>query len=117
MSRGKRIRIVAGGTSYLLTRLRDEEYQAFHQQSLCLEEDLGFQTRLWLHLQAGGEGISFGEWYATLKSLTGESGRLFDTWKGSFVFPFLLKLGDNRRPPPCCEFTIIGIACISVFAG
>ena len=70
---------------------RDIEPQAMpsprtglHRRSLAIMDDYGYD----MHYRFAGKRLDLAQLYLALRKLTGESGRWFDDYKGSFSFPF-----------------------------
>src|SRR5689334_16330657 len=82
------------GLACRLTRLDDAGFANLLRRSLAIEEDYGFEVRFFLALAERRDALNFAQAYLALRETAGESGRLFDDWKGSFSFPFAL---DVRR--------------------
>ncbi len=89
--------LTVGEQTYYLTRLGDYEFHALRQHSIAIKEDLGFSLRFFLSLHERGEELNFAQVHAALAHLTGESGRTFDPYKGSFSFPFELRFTREGR--------------------
>ncbi len=75
-----------------LVRLADSEFLDLRQRSIAIQSDTGFELRLFLSLRETRQDLNFAQVYLALKSLSGESSRYFDEWKGSFSFPFSLDI-------------------------
>ncbi len=73
-----------------VTRISDQRYVDLRRRSLCIEPDYS----LWLELtslhQQDDSWVELARFYAMFSEAFGESGNVFDDWKGSFNFAFLL---------------------------
>jgi hypothetical protein len=91
------IEFEVGSLGYQLTRLGDGEFLELHTRSLAIADDHGFYLSLYWQAEERGRRLGFAQCYAALRTLCGESGRWFDDWKGSFAFPFRLRVSKGSR--------------------
>jgi hypothetical protein len=89
-----------GDRHYRLVRLNDSEFGALLRRSLPIEENHGPDLQFYLAMRALQNQLNLAEAYLVLKDWTGESGRLFDDWKGSFTFPFALDVIKSDQSFP-----------------
>lgn len=76
---------------YRLLQVNDSEYRRLGKHSIVIEEDYGFYMAFERFLaQYNTEKLNHAQLYVALKQLCGESGELFDHWKSSYAFLFLL---------------------------
>ncbi|MFN8576927.1 MAG: hypothetical protein U0354_08715 [Candidatus Sericytochromatia bacterium] len=80
--------------NYSFVRINDEQYINFAKNSISIEEDYVFMMYLYRQDTIFSD---FAKFYVTLKELTGESGNLYDEWKGAFSFPFLISFSKNNK--------------------
>jgi len=85
------------GIPYQLTRLSDVEYRKLRQNSLAIAEDYSLLYSFYKGWEHSCRELGLAPVYVTLKELCGESGQLFDEWKGSFSFPFLFEQTKEQR--------------------
>lgn len=78
-------------SSYQLWRLTTEEYTRLRENSFPIRENFKFYLDLYLDEQRHGK-FNLAKIYVTLEYLFGPSDNYFDSWKGSFNFPLLLKV-------------------------
>lgn len=88
MDRSRPLNIRVENTHCRLTRLDDDRYVQLAGNSVPIKEDIGFQMDLILHDRRRGKHVSLGEYYAAFEAVFGESGQLYDDYKGAFSFPF-----------------------------
>jgi hypothetical protein len=83
------------GITYRLTRLSDGEFIDSMRRSLAIQDDYHFLIGLFLTNE--NDNLNFAEIQIVLSEKFGPSGKYFDTYKGSFSFPFALDVirGDN----------------------
>ncbi len=83
------------GITYRLTRLSDGEFIDSMRRSLAIQDD--YQFLIGLFLTNENDNLNFAEIQIVLSEKFGPSGKYFDTYKGSFSFPFALDVirGDN----------------------
>jgi len=88
------INIKCEGQPYKVIRLNDHQYHKLASTSIPIEDD-------YLHIIClnRGEGIfsNCAKLYVALKLLFGESGSLYDDYKGSFAFPFLILFKKKKK--------------------
>ncbi len=81
--------------TYRLRRLSDGEYADLRRSTIAIE-----RVPFWIEDELRGRTeLSLGEFYASMKSLFGERGRLFDQWKCTFSFPLALDVRGVARSP------------------
>ncbi|PKO20955.1 MAG: hypothetical protein CVU38_17390 [Chloroflexi bacterium HGW-Chloroflexi-1] len=84
-----------------LLRLDDNAYRRLRQHSIPISENHALYWELEFPLQREpskkDERLSLPKAYVALKTLFGESGGDFDDWKGSFAFPFFLKVARGDQ--------------------
>jgi len=96
--KNKVINIEFRGNHYTLERLDDRKYYELWKNSLAIADDYGFYLHFYLDLERqGGENLNLAQIYVALEKLCGESGKSFDDWKGSFSFPFFLKVSKGGQ--------------------
>lgn len=82
--------------TYTLIRLNDRQYKELKRNAVPISEDFEYSRFI-----CRADGIIFNslpKMYVTLRTLFGESGVLYDEWKGSFWFPFLVSFKkDGER--------------------
>ena len=93
----KCIKCELAGVHYTLTRLDDGTYHNLWQNSLAIEDDYGFYMTFARLMAREGRKLNFAQMYVALKELCGESSNIFDNWKSSFLFPFLLEVAKADR--------------------
>ena len=89
---GKVIQLKVDDIHYTLTRLYDRQHYTLQRRSLVIADDYGFYMHFYNDMRSLGQALNFAQVYVALQSLCGESGILFDEWKSSYTFPFLLKV-------------------------
>jgi hypothetical protein len=77
---------------YCFWRLSEDEYEQLRQNSLPIKIDGFLLLDLWLAERYNPERLTLPKALITLEYLFGKSSDWFDTWKGSFSFPLLLRL-------------------------
>ncbi len=84
------------GITYRLTRLSDGEFIDLMRKSLAIQDDYRFLIEL--HMTNENDNLNFAEIQIILSEQFGPSGKYFDTYKGSFSFPFALDVvrGENQ---------------------
>lgn len=82
---------------YELYRLDDEQYSYLRQNSLPIQEDIFFLLALERYFQQENEDLTLAKIYILLTFISGESSKWYDDWKGSFCFPFLIKIIKKER--------------------
>ncbi|MBV5298691.1 MAG: hypothetical protein JZU64_11335 [Rhodoferax sp.] len=85
--------IKTNNNNYQLIRLRDDEFFQLERNTLSIHVDYGHLINL--SMDEDLIYSSFSRMYAALTHLFGSSGRLYDDWKGSFSFPFLIRFKKN----------------------
>jgi len=89
-----KIDIKCEGQPYKVIRLNDEQYRKLSQTSIPIDDDY-FHL---LSLSNTNEIFSnCAKLYVSLKLLFGESGFLYDDYKGSFAFPFLILFEKKKK--------------------
>lgn len=78
------------GVRCQLARLSDPQFSALRRQCVPIEVDGMFQLMLLHPRRPSRPAPQLGELYTALRMLFGESGTLYDDYKGSFSFPLLL---------------------------
>ena len=73
---------------YRLYRLSDEDYSILSNYTIPIQAHSGFFTAFYLQI----ETIELPKLYLSLKSLFGESSRLFDNYKSGFAFPLFTEI-------------------------
>jgi len=77
---------------YKMIRLNSDQYAEFAQHSLAIFQDYSFYLDLHRAAEKTKENLNLAQIYASLRRLTGECSLMYDNWKGSFSFPFLLNI-------------------------
>jgi hypothetical protein len=78
-----------------LWRVSDQDYATLRRHALPIAED--HRLIVALNLQVPDEErLQLGKTVVALEDVFGPSSPGFDPWKGSFLFPLLLTLGDGR---------------------
>ncbi|OIO92787.1 MAG: hypothetical protein AUK03_09295 [Anaerolineae bacterium CG2_30_64_16] len=84
-----------------LLRLDDQAYRRLRQHSIPISENTALYWELAFPLRWDPEReekrLSLPKAYVALKTLFGASGDAFDDWKGSFAFPFFLKVAKGDQ--------------------
>ena len=75
---------------FQLNRISDGEYYEKWQCGLPIHEDYDMLMRLTFN-----GGLPLGRILVALESVFGKTGNPFDDWKGTFGFPFILKINDK----------------------
>ncbi len=93
--RHEMIEVETKENKYKLIRLNDEQYSLLLDNSLGVHED--YMHLMWLARDKDAIFGNLSKMYVALYTLFGQSGGYYDSWKGSFSFPFLiLKVGDEE---------------------
>ncbi len=77
---------------YQLYRLNEEQYSYFRLNSLPIKEDVFLLLELERYFQQKNEDLTLSKIYVLLTLISGESSKWYDDWKGSFCFPFLIRI-------------------------
>lgn len=80
---------------YKLKRLSDKQYIKLRKNSISIIED--YDHLMSLEIDNKLIYSSYPKMYVALKKFFGDSGRLFDSWKGSFSFPFLISFQNEME--------------------
>ncbi len=84
-----------------LLRLDDHAYRRLRRHAIPISENLALYWELEFPLRRDpnreDHRLSLPKAYVALKTLFGASGDAFDDWKGSFVFPFFLKVAKGDQ--------------------
>ena len=92
------IELESGDIHYKLTRMPDDEYiVAYNDNGMRIEHDWRFYWSFEDELKAKGIYLNLAQIHATLKKLCGGSGYFYDHSKGSFSFPFSLKVKKENK--------------------
>jgi len=75
-----------------LYRLDEEQYRSLRLNSLPISSNAFVLLAIHQKYQATNEHLTLPKFYFTLTRIAGESSRFYDDWKGTFCFPFLMKI-------------------------
>ncbi len=84
------------GQKYELYRLNDEEYYELSKLSLSIQFDGLYLMRLEQYFANKKEALNLAQINVILTTIAGKTSRFYDNWKGSFCFPFALKIEKNN---------------------
>lgn len=73
------------------------EYYNYYQNSIALFRDAYFELILHVKLKHNAPGFGLAQGYAAMKTLFGESTTMYDDYKCSFGYTFLLEVSKNDR--------------------
>ena len=102
----KEITIELETATALLKPITARKYYDYSKRSLPISHDYGFEMTLIRSLSHDAPDFTMAHCYAALKTLFGESTTMFDTYKCSFGFTFLLEvLKNNNKAEYLLNFT------------
>jgi Domain of unknown function (DUF4351) len=82
---------------YELYRLNNEEYYELSKLSFPIQFDGLYLIRLEQYFASKKEALNLAQIHVILTTIAGKTSRFYDDWKGSFCFPFALKIEKNNR--------------------
>lgn len=92
----KALPIPIEGTKYQMIRLTDRQYLRLCDNCLSILQDHGHLLCLWSHKDLIYSSLS--KMYVALTELFGESSIIYDRYKSTFSFPFLLHFQNELEP-------------------
>jgi hypothetical protein len=102
----KEITIELETATVLLKPITARKYYNYYKRSLPISQDYGFEMTLIGSLRHDAPDFTMAHCYAALKTLFGESTTMFDTYKCSFGYTFLLEvLKDDNKSEYLLNFT------------
>jgi hypothetical protein len=86
------IELTSKDDTWELYRLKDEEYYHLSQNSLPIKNSAFTVLSAERYFQYKNKNLTLPKLYILLTNIAGESSKFYDDWKGSFCFPFLMKI-------------------------
>lgn len=84
-------------TRIVATVMTESEYRDCYDQSLPIFDNIGYQLQLERYLLRQEPDFDYPQLYAALRTRFGESSAMYDHYKCSFAYHFLLKITKNRK--------------------
>lgn len=85
------------GQRLRLQRINDRRHRAWSNRSISIEADYSF----WYEMIKQNQNIpNLAQFYATFQAAFGESGQVYDDWKGAFNFAFKVDIFKDKQTIP-----------------
>lgn len=85
-----KVELQLNNIKYELWRLDDTEYRLLQPNSIYIKNNFTLYQELYLSETDNKANLNLSQLFITLTRLFGNSSNLFDSYKGSFIFPILL---------------------------
>ncbi len=82
---------------YELYRLNDDEYYHLIENSIPIKNSVLTVLSAERYFQYQNKNLNLAKEYILLTHIAGESSKFYDDWKGTFCFPFLMKIKKKER--------------------
>lgn len=91
------MKLTLKGDKCELYRLNDEQYYHLSQDSLPIKDNFWALFRVQRHYQQENQDLTLPKMYVLLTFIAGETSKFYDDWKGSFCFPFLIRIKKKTQ--------------------